>query len=440
MKTLFRRSVALGAVLIVASGLAGMAQAADLMEPPDYSWSGLYVGAYAGAGALLNRIDLAGGGTSLAFDDGNDGFLYGALLGFNWQASERFVLGLQGDIALYDMDAASTVFGADIGPDFIASASLRAGFLVTPDTLLYAIGGYSHAEMDYDDINAPDDFDDGPYDGYHIGAGLETRLTERLTARVEYRYTDLGNRELVDQGGQTVDMGVQTHTGTLGLAYNLFPTPGEGAVAAPAAQMVEPAVSWTGLYAGVNGGGGALLLPGFDEFLPNTLEQGSDGFLGSLLAGFNWQAGERFVLGLEGAVGMSDMQWDFAIEGGNAGQEFNQKLDWFASASLRAGFLVSPETMIYVIGGYSHAEMDFETQGTGALVLHDKDSDGVDGYHAGAGIEAMLTDSLTARIEYRYTDYGTADFEVLSRFGTPQEFDTDARTHTGTIGLAWLFN
>jgi outer membrane immunogenic protein len=55
-----------------------------------------------------------------------------------------------------------------------------------------------------------------------------------------------------------------------------------------------------------------------------------------------------------------------------------------------------------------------------------------------AGIEAMLTDSLTARVEYRYTDYGDENVELFGGLGT--DLHVDPSTHTGTIGIAWLFN
>ena len=76
MKTLLRGSVAAGAILVFASSLAGAARAADVMDPePYYSWSGLYVGAYAGPGAFLNKGDQDFTPFTINTDEGDDGFV-----------------------------------------------------------------------------------------------------------------------------------------------------------------------------------------------------------------------------------------------------------------------------------------------------------------------------------------------------------------------------
>lgn len=441
MRTLLKRTTAFLAFGVMA-GFAGGAMAADVVEasPVDYSWSGIYIGGYVGAGAQVTHTEIAVSIAEFDIDGhGDDGFLAGALLGYNWQVSDRFVIGLQGDIAFPDMDV--TLLLGDFGPDFIASASLRAGLLVTSDTLLYAIGGYSYGEFDIEP-EAGDGIDNEAFDGFHVGAGMETRLTDRLTARIEYRYTAFGKEEPVDGAVDELFFEVtpHIHTGTIGLAYNLFPTAGEGMEATPAADVVEPVVDWTGLYLGINGGAGAVVSRG-TILSGEPQDVGGEGFLGSLMAGFNWQAGERFVVGLQGDVGLADMDWSVFVGSSNpvASVDVKDKLNWFASASLRAGWLPSPETMIYVIGGYSYAEFEMEVDFvSGVLSAQDSVKEDLDGYHIGAGIESMLTDNLTARIEYRYTDYGRGRFALLDDFDLPAT-EFDHATHTGTIGIAWLF-
>jgi outer membrane immunogenic protein len=440
----------LGALL---TSLAGTARAADVtgFEPVPYSWSGLYAGVQAGAGALVTGTDFATASTGFDLDEGGDGFLYGGLIGFNLQVGERFVLGLQGDIAFTDIDTQNTLLDSaveldSIDLDFIASASLRLGVLLTPDTLLYAIGGYSYAEFGLElPASQEEDLTDGKLEGFHIGAGLETRLADRLTARIEYRYTDFGRWHPVEET-DIIDMTAHTHTGMLALAYNLFPTEGEGMVAEPASAVVSPPVSWTGVYFGANGGAGALLSD-FDivdvvsEDFFEGYEGGGEGLLASVMAGANWQLNDRLVLGFEGALGRSDMDWELGFGISTFEEVLGVELDWFASASARVGWLASPETMIYVIGGYSYAKVDFSADFTVQEVVFPalNDREGLEGLHAGAGIETMLTPNLTARIEYRYSDYGTRTF-TLDELTPDGQADIDARTHTGMIGLAWLIN
>ncbi|HEY7748937.1 MAG TPA: hypothetical protein VH933_09685, partial [Aestuariivirgaceae bacterium] len=81
--------------------LAGTVFAADI-EPdvvgPYYSdWSGLYIGAYAGGGAVVNEINLDLGGAGLGLDGiGGEGWLGGVMGGYNFQMN-NFVFGIQGE-------------------------------------------------------------------------------------------------------------------------------------------------------------------------------------------------------------------------------------------------------------------------------------------------------------------------------------------------------
>jgi outer membrane immunogenic protein len=71
----------------------------------------------------------------------------------------------------------------------------RLGFLVTPDVLLYGVGGYTRASI-YNSIQVPygpklDDFDSPK--GYFVGGGGEMKLRKGLSLKVEYRYADYGS-------------------------------------------------------------------------------------------------------------------------------------------------------------------------------------------------------------------------------------------------------
>lgn len=448
MKKILSGAVAVAALAAFA-GVNSAAKAADVTySEPEYSWSGIYIGAFVGAGATVARTEADAdfgeiGGFDVDFKGiGGEGFLGGGLIGFNWQVSDRFVLGLQGDVSWTDIEAELELgdFDAKAGPDFMADASLRAGYLVTPDTLLYIIGGYSYAEYKLE-LDGGDDFDQN-YDGYHVGAGMETRLTDRLTARIEYRYTKFGSEDWDTDGFLEITPSV--HTGTLGIAYNLFPIAGDGQVATPVADVVEPQVSWTGFYIGANAGAGAVVNRLEADDLDAKFDGvGGEGILGSLMVGYNWQASERFVLGIQGDIGIADLksELDASLELGQLalGLNADAKLDWFASASLRAGYLPTADTMIYVIGGYSYAHYKLDGEVSvdlGELPPGSVDFDetqSYDGYHVGAGIESMLTDSLTARVEYRFTQYGKEDWGI-------DGLDVEPSSHTGTIGIAWLFN
>lgn len=45
----------------------------------------------------------------------------------------------------------------------------------------------------------------------------------------------------------------------------------------------------------------------------------------------------------------------------------------------------------------------------------------------------MLTDNLTARVEYRFTQYRKEDWGI-------DGLEVEPSSHAGTVGVAWLFN
>lgn len=413
---------------------------ADDMTSP--SWTGFYVGGFVGGGAVNNELDVLGG--LLEFDGiGGEGFVGGGFAGFNYQVSPRIVLGVQGELGVQDLETEIDLsvggFTASLeaAPDFNAAISGRAGWLVNPDTLLYVIGGYSYAEYDVDihlslvrQVTTDLEFDE-TYHGFHIGTGIEARLTDSITARIEYRYTQYGEE---DWGtGGAVEVEPSTHTGTLGVAWN-FHTGGD-MVITPTADLMRPQApaeetSWTGLYLGGFIGGGAVVndldvLSGLLEFDG----VGGEGVVGGGFAGLNYQVSSNLVVGVQAELGVADLETEIStpVLGGitlEAAPDFNLAL------SGRIGWLTDPDTMLYLIGGYSYAEYETEISAFGVSVEFDEK---YDGYHVGAGIEARLTDSLTARVEYRYTGYGEEDW------GTGGAVEVSPSTHTGTVGLAWNF-
>jgi outer membrane immunogenic protein len=79
-----------------------------------------------------------------------------------------------------------------IQPKRSIDLSVRAGYLVTPQTLVYARGGYvNQREHTTIDTTPATYYARGNQNGWMLGAGVEHALTTNVTARLEYRYTDL---------------------------------------------------------------------------------------------------------------------------------------------------------------------------------------------------------------------------------------------------------
>lgn len=181
---------------------------------------------------------------------------------------------------------------------------------------------------------------------------------------------------------------------------------------APAAPMEEPPLAtWAGPYAGVTLGYG---------FSGNTdvsgLEIETDGVLGSAFIGSNYQFG-NIVAGVEADIGYSD------VNGSNGGFESQSGVE--GSLRARLGYVVTPDILLYATAG--GAAQDLEVSSAAG-----SDSNTMLGWTAGGGADVKVTENVFVRGEYRYTDFGSDDFNVG---GVTHEVDsTDHRVQLG-VGL-----
>ncbi|MBC6717693.1 porin family protein [Aurantimonas sp. DM33-3] len=215
------RSLAVGTAAAVA--LVPAARAADVIyeEPqppvvaplapstPVYVWSGPYAGAFVGYNT--SNFDQSAGAS---FD--GDGFVGGVYTGYNWQ-TDQFVYGLEADLGGSNVDASGTnaTTGAQIDADsnIFGSFRARAGVAVDP-FLVFATGGVAAARNELS-LNG---FSDSQTSiGYTLGAGVEARVSDDVTTRLEYRYSDFGS-ETYDLGNTSISSGFDEHSIRAGIA------------------------------------------------------------------------------------------------------------------------------------------------------------------------------------------------------------------------------
>jgi opacity protein-like surface antigen len=73
----------------------------------------------------------------------------------------------------------------------MVSALARAGWLVDPTTMLYALAGYTGAQFNYEDLTNDGEPNNRFWaNGVTVGGGLEEKLAQNWSVRFEYRYTD----------------------------------------------------------------------------------------------------------------------------------------------------------------------------------------------------------------------------------------------------------
>jgi outer membrane immunogenic protein len=168
------------------------------------SFQGPYVGAQAGwnqdsigaTGSDVGRLDI---------HESRASFVGGVYAGYDYQVTPHIVLGVEAGFDLA-ADDASRVGGALIDPNYSFDVGARAGYMVGEKTLVYVRGSYENmrAQVQNGSVSGHDTFD-----GWGVGGGVERFVADNVSARVEYRYSDLSNGGKFDR-----------HQALVGVAYH----------------------------------------------------------------------------------------------------------------------------------------------------------------------------------------------------------------------------
>jgi outer membrane immunogenic protein len=129
--------------------------------------------------------------------------------------------------------------------------------------------------------------------------------------------------------------------------------------------------------------------------------------------GYNWQA-NRFVFGVEldlqasGQDGDSTFCSTAACGVGSLRVIASHEMNWFGTARLRAGFLLTDTILLYATGGLAVADLDSTYTATllGVGTGSASTSDTRVGWVIGGGAEAALSRNWSIKAEYLYLDFG----------------------------------
>ncbi|WP_324749238.1 outer membrane beta-barrel protein [Sphingomonas sp. LY54] len=188
------------AAAVLATGAASSAAA----EP----FNGPYVGVQGG----WSQNDLGSPSTPQGIvnvDRSDDAVSGGVYTGYDLKVSPRVVLGAEAGVQFGANDSI-TRGNVTVDPKRSIDLTARAGYLVNDDTLLYARGGYTNTRV-RTAIEEPAGIRSATAnrDGWLVGGGVEHALSDNVSARAEYRYSDLG-----DGGGK-----FDRHQALFGISY-----------------------------------------------------------------------------------------------------------------------------------------------------------------------------------------------------------------------------
>ncbi|MDX6807641.1 outer membrane protein [Terrihabitans rhizophilus] len=383
-------------------------------------WSGFYAGTLIGFGWADFDTGSASGDV--------DGQTAGGLIGHNWQ-SGRVVYGIEGDLTLHELRGG---VDGDAGTpatqvDTLYSARLRArlGYDLGWALPFVAAGGvmnesYIHADAD------GFDGDNQRLFGWTAGAGVDFKvnlpvvgsLLGPMVLRAEYVYEDFGEE------GFDVGPGIEAGQSTHFVRGAVIWRPGEERTATAFAALEGP-VDWSGAYAGLMIGYGAMNLE--TSGLGTSGDIDADGVAGGIYSGRNFAFG-HWVVGYEASLLLANFEGSGTQPGAG---DVDLRGNIAADARLRLGYSMD-RFLPFIAAGAAWTRSE--------QVATDLDQQRgrvpAELWTVGAGLDYRMTENVSLRGEYVYarsfssqtTDFGGVDT------------DQDVDLHEVRFGAAYHFN
>lgn len=209
----------LASAVLAFAACVSTASAADLMRPAEprasfavtervRNWTGFYVGAHVGGAwtnGTYNRLvtdpffDLTAGE---AFGSRISGILGGTHIGYNWQATPNFVLGVEASASFLGnrrtgaTPAGGTVIGTTdtftLSNNFLGGLAGRAGFAVG-NALIYGKAGLALGTFGFRQAQGGVAYNSSATRaGLLLGAGVEYAFAPNWSVGVEYNFNRFG--------------------------------------------------------------------------------------------------------------------------------------------------------------------------------------------------------------------------------------------------------
>jgi len=196
---------------------------------------------------------------------------------------------------------------------------------------------------------------------------------------------------------------------------------GQGATAAP--------FEFAGFYAG--GHFGYMKAEADVDTAIDSSHLSDWGTMGGLQAGYNFVRGS-IMYGIETDVSLSNADPEGGCGAAGAGCDIDTgPMGTFRG---RVGFATG-DFLLFATGGVAAGRFDVRTTDAQGNGFDDLETFGKFGWTAGAGVEYLVGDMMSVKLEYRYTEYFQADYESFN--GRLPTVDTNFHTFMG--GVNWHF-
>jgi len=218
---------AVAVVLLGFVGYSGGNVVPPPMQPPvvQDDWSGAYAGVQ--VGAVLGKGDVSIPEYPSNFTLKPNGFAGGLFAGYNWLKEGNFLLGVEADINGISADKSHLSGYSDrrgketykLKEYWDASLRVRFGKVIDDKYLPYITTGVAWTKLgaSYKIGNDVSETKKKTVAGFTIGTGIEMKLTNKVNARIQYRYSNYSKANFMHAGPSSVKY--KSHMIQAGFSY-----------------------------------------------------------------------------------------------------------------------------------------------------------------------------------------------------------------------------
>jgi outer membrane immunogenic protein len=207
--------------------------------------------------------------------------------------------------------------------------------------------------------------------------------------------------------------------------------------------------NWTGIYLGGEAGGAwatsqATDITGGPSFPAGTVDNpiNYSGILGGVYGGANYQF-NQIVVGIDGDYAWTSLQGTGSdISTVNAHiDDHADNINSIATVTGRLGYAIN-NWLLFAKGGWAWAgfsgnSTEYNAAGTTELIVGSASSTR-DGWTVGGGVEYGLAPHITAKLEYDYVDFATANFSSTDVTIATGAVNTYQRSATSSLNMVKL--
>lgn len=209
------------------------------------------------------------------------------------------------------------------------------------------------------------------------------------------------------------------------------------AAAAPAMAQEAPSQTFSGpRVEAIAGYDSSRSGSSVDQDNTRNVKQSINGLVYGGAIGYDLPVGSNLVIGADAELTGSTAKWDNNNGVPNTFNLGRVKAGRDIYVGGRIGYAVSPQTLVYVKGGYTNARFNLEgTDGTTDL----RQRLDTDGYRVGAGVEYAMTPRSFVKLEYRYSNYKKGEFDFNGSTPDSSRFNIDTDRHQVVAGVGVRF-